>query len=45
MIQGRVPQHEERAIRKLMSNYGSNITSVLCQFPSQQVTNLTFLKL
>ena len=37
MIQGRVPQHVERSIRKLMSSYASNITSVLCQFPSQQV--------
>ncbi|XP_059157454.1 acetyl-CoA carboxylase-like isoform X2 [Physella acuta] len=40
MIQGRVPQHEERAIRKLMSNYASNITSVLCQFPSQQIASV-----
>lgn len=41
MIQGRVPPHVERSIRKLMSSYASNITSVLCQFPSQQVSYQT----
>ncbi|BFZ10005.1 hypothetical protein BsWGS_13044 [Bradybaena similaris] len=40
MIQGRVPPHVERSIRKLMSSYASNITSVLCQFPSQQIASV-----
>ncbi|XP_035827708.1 acetyl-CoA carboxylase isoform X2 [Aplysia californica] len=40
MIQGRVPQHVEKSIRKLMSSYASNITSVLCQFPSQQIASV-----
>ncbi|KAH9518467.1 hypothetical protein Btru_016869 [Bulinus truncatus] len=40
MIQGRVPQHVERSIRKLMSSYASNITSVLSQFPSQQIASV-----
>ncbi|KAK3798057.1 hypothetical protein RRG08_034617 [Elysia crispata] len=40
MIQGRVPQHVERSIKKLMSSYASNITSVLCQFPSQQIASV-----
>ncbi|XP_076444830.1 LOW QUALITY PROTEIN: acetyl-CoA carboxylase-like [Babylonia areolata] len=37
---GRVPQQVERSIRKLMSSYSSNITSVLCQFPSQQIASV-----
>jgi hypothetical protein len=37
MISGRIPNEVEMAIRKLMAAYASNITSVLCQFPSQQV--------
>jgi len=38
MISGRIPSEVEMSIRKLMAAYASNITSVLCQFPSQQVT-------
>ena len=38
MISGRIPAEVEMSIRKLMAAYASNITSVLCQFPSQQVT-------
>jgi len=37
MISGRIPAEVEMAIRKLMAGYAGNITSVLCQFPSQQV--------
>lgn len=37
MISGRIPAEVEMSIRKLMASYASNITSVLCQFPSQQV--------
>ena len=37
MISGRVPAEVEMALRKLMATYAGNITSVLCQFPSQQV--------
>jgi hypothetical protein len=37
MISGRLPAAVDQAIRHLMATYSSNITSVLCQFPSQQV--------
>ncbi len=37
MISGRIPPDVEKKIRMLMQTYHSNITSVLCQFPSQQV--------
>jgi len=37
MISGRIPAEVEMAVRKLMVGYAGNITSVLCQFPSQQV--------
>ena len=37
MISGRIPAEVEMALRKLMVGYAGNITSVLCQFPSQQV--------
>ena len=40
MISGRIPPDVEKAIRKLMSSYASNITSVLCQFPSQQIAQI-----
>ncbi|KAJ8315639.1 LOW QUALITY PROTEIN: hypothetical protein KUTeg_007789 [Tegillarca granosa] len=40
MIASRIPPQVERAIRKLLSSYSSNITSVLCQFPSQQIANV-----
>ncbi|XP_059482101.1 acetyl-CoA carboxylase isoform X3 [Neocloeon triangulifer] len=36
-ISGRIPPSVEKKIRKLMSQYQSNITSVLAQFPSQQI--------
>ena len=36
-ISGRIPSSVEKKIRKLMALYASNITSVLAQFPSQQV--------
>jgi acetyl-CoA carboxylase/biotin carboxylase 1 len=36
-ISGRIPEQVEEAIHRLLANYASNITSVLSQFPSQQV--------
>nr|XP_014349107.1 PREDICTED: acetyl-CoA carboxylase 2 isoform X1 [Latimeria chalumnae]XP_014349108.1 PREDICTED: acetyl-CoA carboxylase 2 isoform X1 [Latimeria chalumnae]XP_014349109.1 PREDICTED: acetyl-CoA carboxylase 2 isoform X1 [Latimeria chalumnae] len=38
-VSGRIPVSVEKAIRKVMAQYASNITSVLCQFPSQQIAN------
>lgn len=37
-VSGRIPASVEKAIRKVMAQYASNITSVLCQFPSQLVS-------
>lgn len=37
-VAGRIPLTVEKAIRKVMAQYASNITSVLCQFPSQRVS-------
>ncbi|XP_067862154.1 acetyl-CoA carboxylase isoform X2 [Heptranchias perlo] len=39
-VSGRIPASVEKAIRKVMAQYASNITSVLCQFPSQQIANI-----
>lgn len=39
-VSGRIPPAVEKAIKKEMAQYASNITSVLCQFPSQQVHTL-----
>ncbi|KAK3576974.1 hypothetical protein CHS0354_005975 [Potamilus streckersoni] len=39
VISGRIPLQVEKTIRKLMASYSSNITSVLTQFPSQQIAN------
>lgn len=36
-VSGRIPAPVEKAVRRVMAQYASNITSVLCQFPSQQV--------
>lgn len=36
-VAGRIPPSVEKSIRKVMAQYASNITSVLCQFPSQRV--------
>lgn len=41
-VSGRIPPAVEKAIKKEMAQYASNITSVLCQFPSQQVSPRTF---
>ena len=38
MISGRIPPQVEKAIKKQLQLYSSNITSVLSQFPSQQVS-------
>lgn len=37
VISGRIVPNVEKKIRKLMASYASNITSVLSQFPSQQI--------
>ncbi|XP_018604528.1 acetyl-CoA carboxylase isoform X4 [Scleropages formosus] len=39
-VSGRIPISVEKAIRKVMAQYASNITSVLCQFPSQRIANI-----
>nr|XP_014343158.1 PREDICTED: acetyl-CoA carboxylase isoform X1 [Latimeria chalumnae] len=39
-VSGRILPAVEKAIKKEMAQYASNITSVLCQFPSQQVANI-----
>ncbi|XP_039612650.1 acetyl-CoA carboxylase 1 isoform X1 [Polypterus senegalus] len=39
-VSGRIPPAVEKAIKKVMAQYASNITSVLCQFPSQQIANI-----
>jgi acetyl-CoA carboxylase/biotin carboxylase 1 len=39
-ISGRIPPSVEKKIRKLMNLYASNITSVLAQFPSQQIASV-----
>uniref|UniRef100_A0A8B9NJ21 acetyl-CoA carboxylase n=1 Tax=Accipiter nisus TaxID=211598 RepID=A0A8B9NJ21_9AVES len=39
-ISGRIPLSVEKSIRKVMAQYASNITSVLCSFPSQQIANV-----
>ncbi|XP_035212091.1 acetyl-CoA carboxylase-like isoform X1 [Stegodyphus dumicola] len=39
-ISGRIPSNVEKNIKKLMSMYSSNITSVLAQFPSQQIASV-----
>lgn len=36
-IAGRIPGTVEETIKRHLSSYASNITSVLSQFPSQQV--------
>lgn len=40
-VSGRIPPNVEKSIKKEMAQYASNITSVLCQFPSQQVIDHT----
>uniref|UniRef100_A0A8C8WTC3 Acetyl-CoA carboxylase 1 n=1 Tax=Panthera leo TaxID=9689 RepID=A0A8C8WTC3_PANLE len=35
-VSGRIPAPVEKSVRRVMAQYASNITSVLCQFPSQQ---------
>lgn len=39
-ISGRIPVNVEKNIKKLMNMYSSNITSVLAQFPSQQIASV-----
>ncbi|KAM9858236.1 acetyl-CoA carboxylase 2 isoform 2-T2 [Aulostomus maculatus] len=39
-VAGRIPPSVEKDIRKIMAQYASNITSVLCQFPSQRIANI-----
>lgn len=40
MLSSRLPAVVEKQIRTQMLHYESNITSVLCQFPSQQIANI-----
>lgn len=42
-VSGRIPPNVEKSIKKEMAQYASNITSVLCQFPSQQVMKPHFI--
>nr|XP_048305885.1 acetyl-CoA carboxylase 2 isoform X1 [Myodes glareolus]XP_048305892.1 acetyl-CoA carboxylase 2 isoform X1 [Myodes glareolus]XP_048305901.1 acetyl-CoA carboxylase 2 isoform X1 [Myodes glareolus]XP_048305910.1 acetyl-CoA carboxylase 2 isoform X1 [Myodes glareolus] len=39
-VAGRIPAAVEKAVRRVMAQYASNITSVLCQFPSQQIATI-----
>uniref|UniRef100_A0A8C2VCF5 acetyl-CoA carboxylase n=1 Tax=Chinchilla lanigera TaxID=34839 RepID=A0A8C2VCF5_CHILA len=39
-VAGRIPVPVEKAVRRVMAQYASNITSVLCQFPSQQIATI-----
>ncbi|XP_032433861.1 acetyl-CoA carboxylase isoform X2 [Xiphophorus hellerii] len=39
-VASRIPPTVEKDIRKIMAQYASNITSVLCQFPSQKIANI-----
>ncbi|XP_006870497.1 PREDICTED: acetyl-CoA carboxylase 2 [Chrysochloris asiatica] len=39
-VSGRIPSSVEKAVRRVMAQYASNITSVLCQFPSQQIATI-----
>lgn len=41
-VSGRIPPNVEKSIKKEMAQYASNITSVLCQFPSQQVWSVSW---
>lgn len=43
-VSGRIPPAVEKSIKKEMAQYASNITSVLCQFPSQQVKFITMIR-
>ena len=36
-ISSRIPSSVEDAIQSCLAHYANNLTSVLCQFPSQQV--------
>ncbi|XP_045594879.2 acetyl-CoA carboxylase isoform X3 [Procambarus clarkii] len=38
-VSGRIPQAVEKKIRKYMMIYGSNVTSMLAQFPSQEIAS------
>uniref|UniRef100_A0A2K6GW75 acetyl-CoA carboxylase n=1 Tax=Propithecus coquereli TaxID=379532 RepID=A0A2K6GW75_PROCO len=39
-VSGRIPAPVEKAVHRVMAQYASNITSVLCQFPSQQIATI-----
>jgi acetyl-CoA carboxylase/biotin carboxylase 1 len=39
-IQGRIPAIVEKNIIRLITQYANNLTSVLAQFPSQQIANV-----
>lgn len=40
MVTGRLPAVVEANIRQLMSQYASNITSILSKFPAQQIASV-----
>ncbi|CAD5117425.1 DgyrCDS6195 [Dimorphilus gyrociliatus] len=37
-VSGRIPPEVEREIKQSMASYASNITSILCQFPSHSIS-------
>lgn len=37
VISSRIDPEVEKQIKKLMRTYNGNVTSLLCQFPSQQI--------
>ncbi|XP_055343612.1 acetyl-CoA carboxylase-like [Paramacrobiotus metropolitanus] len=39
-VSGRLPVTVDRAIKQQLQQYANNITSVLCQFPSQPIANI-----
>jgi len=39
-VSGRIPQIVDDAIKKYLAKYASNITSILNQFPTQQIANV-----
>ncbi|XP_030893573.1 acetyl-CoA carboxylase 2 [Leptonychotes weddellii] len=39
-VSSRIPAPVEKSVRRVMAQYASNITSVLCQFPSQQIATI-----
>ena len=40
VLSGRISERLEAEIRVLTENYAGNITSVMCQFPAQQIADV-----